>query len=768
MRASGSESEHRREVVDEDEAFYPVEIEASESFLAGKGWRTHVHEKTWTGTTRCLAWTALAAVVAGIVVLAWPKSKGIGNQAAGYESTCQTPGCVHLAARLLDAVDVDADPCEDFFQYACGRWNEENPIPADRSRWSTFAVLSQRTEQQLKALLEGEFDAKKDAEAVDKAQRMYRSCMDLEAIQKRGDKHALDMFKSWDLVLEEDPWGWDSDIDAAWFTKVMGEMDQAGIHPFFATVVEADEKDSSKYTIYLDQAGLGLPSREYYLDKNPEKDPILLAYQKYIKDTIDLALQGDGEEEFLKEQAEDILDFEVELAKLHVPRDQLRDPEKTYNYKSLEALTDLFPSLSWASLFSWSPSNFELSGVIVGEPSYFSGLAKLFQDKSPSQIRNYMRWHALSELAPMLRQEYRDVQFAFDKVVYGLDLPASRWMTCAFVVDGTMGFALGRLYVDRRFDGNAADAAEDMVHRIKNAFISSLKQMEWLDDTTVALAEEKAESMHSKIAFPRWILQNDELNTYYSEHVVGDDYFENILSAKKAQHVREWSRLGTPVDHGIWDMTPSTVNAYYNPLENEIVFPAAILQPPFFSPGYPKAANFGGIGAVVGHELTHGFDDQGRQFDKEGNLKPWWPQDAINTFDEKAECVVKQYSSYTVEGEHVNGELTLGENIADNGGLDSSFDAYRKWVATVLEGGEEKALPGIDYTPNQLFFLSYAQTWCGSSTAAAAKESLLTDPHSPVQARVNGPVSNSKDFSKAFQCKTGSPMNPAKKCKVWQ
>lgn len=778
MRALGSSNEHRKDGWEEDEeAFYPVEIEASEAAAAHEnGWRSYVREATaWSGT-KWVGWMVLAVVAAGIVALAWPKNN---TAEEGYENstkptdgdrvdTCLTPGCVQLSARLMDAVDVQEDPCEDFFQYACGKWNEENPIPADRSRWNTFSVLNQKTEQQLKTLLDGSSEGETDAEAVTKAKRMYRSCMDLEAIQQRGDKHALEQLQSWNLALEEDPWGWDADIGADWFTKVVGEMDQAGIHPFFATAVEADEKDSSKYTIYMDQAGLVLPSREYYLDKDPNEDPVLLSYQKYIKATMALALQGDAEEDFLQEQANDIIELESKMAEIFVPKDELRDPEKSYNYKSLEALADLFPGLSWNSLFAWSPSNFEVSGVIVGEPSYFSGLAKLFEDSPSSQIRNYMRWYAFSVLAPMLRQEYRDAQFAFEKVVYGLDLPAPRWKTCVSVVDRTLGFALGRLYVDQRFNVDAADAAEDMVHRIKNAFISSLKQMDWLDNTTVALAEEKAQSMHAKTAFPRWILQNEELNRYYNQLEVTDDYYKNRLVAKKAEHMREWSRLGTPVDHGIWDMTPSTVNAYYNPLENEIVFPAAILQPPFFSSGYSKAANFGGIGAVVGHELTHGFDDQGRQFDKNGDLKPWWPQDAINTFDEKATCIVKQYSSYTVEGEHINGQLTLGENIADNGGLDSSFHAYREWVATVLENREEMALPGIQFTPNQVFFLSYAQTWCGSSTPAAAKESLLTDPHSPARARVNGPISNSKEFSDAFQCKAGSLMNPTKKCKVWQ
>lgn len=778
MRALGSSNEHRKGRWDEEEeSFYPVEIEASGAAAADeKGWWSYVRENSGKRSTKCVLWMVLAVVMAGIVALAWPANNTADN---GHENstkatdgdgvdTCLTPGCVQLSARLMDAVDVQEDPCEDFFQYACGKWNEENPIPADRSRWNTFSVLNQRTEQQLKTLLDGNAKGGKDVEAVDKAKRMYRSCMDLDAIQERGDKHALEQFQSWKLALEEDPWGWDSDIGADWFTKVVGEMDQAGIHPFFVTAVEADEKDSSKYTIYMDQAGLVLPSREYYLDKDPNEDPILLSYQKYIKDTMALALQGDAEEDFLQAQANDIIELESKMAKIFLPKDELRDPEKSYNYKSLEALADLFPSLSWSSLFAWSPSNFEVSGVIVGEPSYFSGLAKLFEDSPPSQIRNYMRWNAFSVLAPMLRQEYKDTRFALEKVLYGLDLPAPRWMTCVSVVDRVLGFALGRLYVDRRFNVDAADAAEDMVHRIKNAFISSLKQMDWLDNGTVALAEEKAESMHAKIAFPRWILQNEELNSYYSQLEVSEDYFKNMLMAQKAEHVREWSRLGTPVDHGIWDMTPSTVNAYYNPLENEIVFPAAILQPPFFSPGYSSAANFGGIGAVVGHELTHGFDDQGRQFDKNGNLKPWWPQDAINTFDEKATCIVKQYSSYTIEGEHINGQLTLGENIADNGGLDSSFHAYREWVATVLENGEEKALPGVQFTPNQVFFLSYAQTWCGSSTPAAAKESLLTDPHSPARARVNGPISNSKEFSDAFQCKTDSLMNPARKCKVWQ
>lgn len=398
-------------------------------------------------------------------------------------------------------------------------------------------------------------------------------------------------------------------------------------------------------------------------------------------------------------------------------------------------------------------------------PAYFTDLSTLLAKTPPSTVRSYLHWQVIDGYGGYLSKAYRDAIFDFSKTLSGVTQQKPRWKTCAGKADSALGFATGKIFVDKKFKGDSKTIALKMIQDVKDAFKGNFKNLDWMDSTTAEAAKSKADAVVQKIGYPEWIMDASALDAYYQNIEIGSSYFQSIISINKEEVLKNRKLVGKPVDKSEWDMTPPTVNAYYNPPNNEIVFPAGILQPPFFSAEWPKAFNYGAMGVVMGHEITHGFDDQGSQYDKDGNLNTWWSAEAVERFKAKTSCISEQYSVYTINGEHVNGNLTLGENIADNGGLKAAYNAYQNWVA---QNGVEPRLPAWpELTPDQMFFVGFAQVWCGTVRPAEAHRLIVKDPHSPGRVRVLGTLSNSPEFARAFNCPANKPMNPTQKCTVW-
>lgn len=434
----------------------------------------------------------------------------------------------------------------------------------------------------------------------------------------------------------------------------------------------------------------------------------------------------------------------------------MRDPNLIYNKIDRAGLAETSDAIPWDAFFDGTGYG-DVTAINVMSPDYFTGMAALIEEADYEAIRTYLRWRLVDSTADDLSAAFVDEHFAFfGKTLQGQSENEVRWKRCAGETDAALGELLGQLFVEQEFPGDSKAVALEMIHRVEEAFDAGLPNLEWMDDQTRERASEKLAAITNKIGYP------DEWRDY-SDLQVGGHYFENVVASAAFDFAYEWDQIGEPVDPNTWYMSPPTVNAYYNPLQNEIVFPAGILQPPFFKSDYPTAMNYGAMGMVMGHEITHGFDDEGRKFAGTGELKEWWEPQVAERFEAEAACVGDQYSSYELfPGEHIDGDLTMGENIADLGGLKLAFRAYAAWAA---DNGKEAKVAG--FTPEQLIFLSYAQAWCTVATDEFLRLRLQTDAHSPARYRVNGAVTATPEFGKAFKCKRGSEMRPKKPCEVW-
>uniref|UniRef100_A0A4W4HM99 endothelin-converting enzyme 1 n=1 Tax=Electrophorus electricus TaxID=8005 RepID=A0A4W4HM99_ELEEL len=661
----------------------------------------------------------------------------------GYPSrnVCLTEACVTVASKIVESLDRTIDPCQDFYQYACGGWIRKNPLPDGRSRWSTFNSIWDQNQAVLKHLLEnGTFNSSSEAEK--KAQFYYLSCLNEQHIEELGAQPLVDLITKtggWNIT---EPWDKDNFMDVL---KTVSGPYRA--QPFFTVGVSVDPKNSNSNVIQVDQSGLFLPSRDYYLNKTNEK--VLKAYLDYM---VELGLLLGGDKNSTLSQMQQILDFETALANITVPQDERRDEEKIYHKITIAELQILYIKF------------------LVLSPSRFLAFLLLFNSRLVSLhlhfcylLNNYMIWNLVQKGAPSLDQRFENAQDKLLESLYGTKKSCTpRWQTCIGNTDDTLGFALGALFVKATFDKHSKEIAEGMINEIRTAFKAALDDLSWMDEQTRQAAKDKADAIYDMIGFPDFILDPKELDDVYDGYEVSEDnFFQNMLNFYNFSARVMADQLRKPPNKDQWSMTPPTVNAYYMPTKNGIVFPAGILQAPFYARDHPKALNFGGIGVVMGHELTHAFDDQGREYDKDGNLRPWWQNSSVDAFKNRTECMVDQYTQYTINGEHINGKQTLGENIADNGGLKAAYHAYRSWVKT---NGEEKRLPALNLTNDQLFFVGFAQVWCSVRTPESAHEGLMTDPHSPPKYRVIGTLSNSPDFAEHFQCPLGSPMNSGHRC----
>ena len=647
----------------------------------------------------------------------------------------------HEPALDTTSMDRAADPCSDFFQYSCGGWIKKNPIPPDQSSWDTYSKMQDENLARLRGILETESapDPKRDA-SEQKIGDYYASCMDEKTIESKG----LDPLRApLDRIANLSSKDQIADVAAAMV------HDNVLFH-FSST---QDFRDASQEIAEADQGGLGLPDRDYYVKNDAKSVELRKQYVDHMRRMF--ALLGDPVET-ARSEADTVMRIETALARGSQTRVERREPKNLDHKMTAPEFEKIAPDFAWKSYFAkvGLPS---LASLNVASPNFFKSLNDELGKESLADWKIYLRWHLVHADAPFLSSAFVNENFAFyGKTLRGQEELQPRWKRCTEYVDDDLGEALGQVYVAKYFSPQAKQEALKMVHEIETAMQQDIDSLSWMSPKTKEQALVKLHAMANKIGYP------DKWRDYSKLEIVRGDELGNVERARVFEFNRQVAKIGKPVDRGEWDMTPPTVNAYYNPQMNDINFPAGVLQPPAFDPDSDAAPNYGDTGGTIGHELTHGFDDEGRQFDAKGNLLDWWTQEDGKEFIKRASCISSQYSNYVIIDDiKINGKLTLGEDVADLGGL---ILAYRAWK----EDTKGQKLDPIDgLTPEQRFFVGYGQSWCGETRDETKRLRATVDPHSPEKYRTNGVVSNMPEFQEAFHCKAGSPMVNQNRCIVW-
>ncbi|HWF06849.1 MAG TPA: M13 family metallopeptidase [Bryobacteraceae bacterium] len=643
----------------------------------------------------------------------------------------------------LGAIDRSANPCNDFYQYACGTWLKNNPIPPDQSSWGRFSELAERNRAILRQILDKAAVATTRDADTQKIGDYYSSCMDETAINKKGMapiQAELDRIRAIkntrDLSLE------------------IAHLHRLAVDVLFNFSSGQDFKDSNAEIGQADQGGLGLPEKDYYFRTDAKAVETRKEYVAHVSRMLQLT--GVPAAEAAK-QASTIMRVETALAKVSLDITARRDPVQVYHKMKLAEFEALNDSFNW-SLYFQTLQTPPMAALNVAVPDYFRGQEKMLKSTPMADWITYLTFHLVHSQAAILPTKFTDENFRFyGQYLTGEKEQKARWKRCVAATDGDLGEALGKAYVDLTFGQEGKQRTLDMVHHIEGAMKQDLNQLTWMTPATKKRALEKLDAITNKIGYP------DKWRDYSALKIVKGDALGNSLRANQFEVNRELQKIGKPVDRLEWGMTPPTVNAYYDPQMNNINFPAGILQPPFFDKKANDAVNYGAIGAVIGHELTHGFDDEGRQFDPKGNLNDWWTATDAKAFDQREDCLIKEYSGFELKGGvHMNGKLTLGENTADNGGIRLAWMALMNDLAG-------KTLPKLGgYDESQQFFLGFGQIWCTNETAEVERLHAQTDPHAIDRFRVDGTVSNMPEFQKAFACKEGMPMvRGGNACRTW-
>jgi putative endopeptidase len=648
----------------------------------------------------------------------------------------------------LTAIDKTADPCSNFYQYACGNWNKANPIPSDQVRWGRFNELSDRNVYLLYTELKAAADAPKSA-LQKKYGDYFAACLNTDVVDKLGAK----------------PIQRDLDAIAALSSnKALAAYNAAqqkltGHSALLGIDVDQDEKDSSKQIAQIEQGGLTLPDRDYYLADDARSQKIREQYLAHV--TKMFVLLGDTPEKAAGEAA-DVMRIETALAKGSMSRVEERDPANIYHMMSVAELQKLTPDYNWRQYLEGTGMA-QVKEINVSSPGYVKAVNAELDEESLAALKSYLRWHTLHGTASLLAKPFEEENFAFfAQTLQGQKEQQPRWKRCTRQTDAALGEAVGQDWVKENFPPDAKANMEKLVHALETAMAEDLKTLPWMSDATKVEARKKLDAMRDKIGYP------EHWRDYSTLIVKRDDLIGNAERNAAFEQHRNLSKFGKPVDETEWDMTPPTVNAYYNPPQNDINFPAGILQPPFFDNAMDPAVNFGGIGVVIGHEMTHGFDDQGAKYDLNGNVKQWWTDEDLAKFKERTECMAKEYDGFEVApGQNLNGHLTLGENTADNGGLRIAYQALMDTIAASGPGAGFADDKKDGYTPDQRYFIAFGQVWCTNQTEQLTRQLAKTDPHSSGEWRVNGTVQNFDAFGKAFGCKVGQPMMPANSCRTW-
>jgi putative endopeptidase len=655
----------------------------------------------------------------------------------------------------LSAIDKTADPCTNFYQYACGNWMKNNPIPSDQVRWGRFNELAERNNYLLYSELKSAADSPKTP-LQKKYGDFFAACMNVEEADKLG---AAPIHPELDAIAGLT----DKKQLTALNLKLFKEF---GGGPLFYVGVQQDQVDSSKQILGTGQGGLSLPDRDYYLLEDDRSKTIRAQYVEHV--TKMFVLLGDAPEKAATEAA-DVMRIETALAKGSMSRVEMRDPAKRYHIMTIAEVNALSPDYDWKQYLDGIGLE-QAKTLNVSSPGFVKAVNDELEAESIPALKSYMRWHTLHGAAPYLAKPFVEENFAFfSQTLQGQKEQQPRWKRCTRLTDGALGEAVGQDWVKQYFPPDAKANMEKLVAALEKALGEDIQSLDWMSDATKKEAEAKLGTIQQKIGYPaNW-------RDYSTLAVKRDDLVGNLDRAQIFEAKRNLAKFGKPVDTMEWGMTPPTVNAYYNPPQNNINFPAGILQPPFYSNSMDPAVNFGGIGVVIGHEMTHGFDDQGSKYDLHGNVRTWFTPEDLTKFQAKTGCIADEYSGFKVaEGQNLNGKLTLGENTADNGGLRIAFQALQETIAA----DPAKALTGYSsdkpssaekdgYTPAQRFFIGFGQVWCQNQTEQSARVLAKTDPHSTGEWRTNGSVQNFDEFGKAFSCKAGQPMMPTSSCRVW-
>lgn len=683
------------------------------------------------------------------------------------QGPCLTPECISIASSIINSLDTSVDPCNDFYSFACGGWIKSNPIPEGHSSWGTFGKLTQDNQLVLKNVIED--PTRKFSGAEHKVKLYYESCMDRNGtIEKLGSKplqEFIDLIGGWNISGGFDVRAWNLQSK---LTLMSNKYNRGNI---FDWTVDADQTDSTKNIIVIAEGELGLP-RDYYLNKTDD-DPIIIAYVDYM---TKIGVLLGGEESSTRQQMKQVLALERELAQILPSMSDARDDKKRDNHKmSLKDLIKLSPFLDWVAFYreAFAPIRRNITEneiVLVNAQQYLGNLSNLFNDYLQNDTKkttlvNTLVWSAIYQLSNYLSKPFRDATKAFNLAMEGTEGQTNRWRNCIAESGSVLSYAIGSMFVRSAFRIESKNESAYMIQMVKDAFKEHLHQIKWMDPKTLQLASEKTDAITDIIGYPDFIMNEKRLNKRYEGLMVKEDqFFRNTIASNIFTLSEVTKKLDKPGNQTESDVAPSLVNAFYMPSKNQIAFPAGIMQLPFYDVNRPKSINFGSMGFVMGHEMIHGFDDEGREYDKRGNLHEWWENSTILKFNENMKCFQDQYSKFQVGTDFVNGKQTLGENVADNGGMSSSFHAFTKWSK---HNEETIILPGLNYTQDQLFFIGFAQLWCTSITPEALRLQLRNDPHPPTHIRVRGTISNSIDFANVYECPPNSPMNPIDKCVLW-
>jgi putative endopeptidase len=646
----------------------------------------------------------------------------------------------------VTAIDKSVEPCVNFYQYACGNWIKNNPVPADKSRWGRFDELAEHNLYILRDILVQAQAPGKHSASEKMVGEFYNACMDESTIEKKGTAPLAPELARINGVNTK-----------AAVIKQIAYMHQSGRPALFAFYGQPDMHDSNATIAYIDQGGLTLPDRDYYIKDDAKSVETRQKYLEHVQKMFELA--GD-KPDVAAAEAKTVLAVETGLAQASMDRTARRDPKTRDHKMTVTEIATAAPNFDLIAYFASNGSP-KFSALNVGNPDFFKQVNAQLDTVPVADWKTYLRWKTINSYAPTLTAAFVQEDFAFNgQYMSGQKEMEPRWKRCVKATDQGLGMALGQLYVDRTFGAAGKERTLKMVKAIESAMQQDVNHLDWMSDTTKKQAYVKLNTIVNNIGYP------DQWRDYSSVTIRSDDYSGNIARAGAFEVKRQYNKIDKPTDRKDWSMTPPTVNAYYRPPMNDINFPAGILQPPFYGKLMDDAVNYGAIGVVIGHELTHGFDDQGRKYDAQGNFKDWWTPEDGKEFEKRADCTANEYSSFVAvkddKGEvKLNGKLTLGENTADNGGLKLAYMALTDII------GKTPVKPIDGYTPQQRFFLAYGQIWCQNVTPQEARKRVLTDPHSPGEWRVNGAVQNSAAFQQAFGCKVGQPMVSANACRVW-